>query len=112
MPQDADHQALIELIKRQDGSVHEGQPEQVAGRWIENGFEDPEEVERWLAKGITSPEDARREVGLDDESAERHDEPTDLVRDVARGTDQSRSRPGDPTERDPQQPGSPPSTGA
>lgn len=50
---------ITELLKTYGDDVHEGQPEQVAGRWIENGFEEPEQVRACIEAGITDPETAR-----------------------------------------------------
>lgn len=51
-----DVEAIIGLLKRRN--VDEGQPEQVAGRWIEAGFEDPAEIERLIEQGVTPEQGA------------------------------------------------------
>jgi hypothetical protein len=99
--------AIVHILERH--GADEGQPEQVAGRWVEAGFEDPGEIDRLLERGIRTPEEARAEVKRSPASAgERHYEQGSEPRDVVRGTTHRRSRPGDELEREPQQPGSPP----
>lgn len=75
---------ITEVLRSFGEDVNEGQPEQVAGRWVGNGFEDPDEVRAWLEAGIVDPEEARTRV----EQGERP----------------ARS----PVDREPQGPGSPP----
>jgi hypothetical protein len=99
--------AIIAVLERH--GVAEGQPEQVAGRWVEAGFEDPGEIERLLERGFKTPEDARASVKRSPApTGERHYDQGSEPRDVVRGTTHSRSRPGDELEQEPQQPGSPP----
>jgi hypothetical protein len=98
--QEVDVQPIIDLLVER--GLDEGQPQQVAGRWIENGFEDAAEIGRWLDEGCTDPEDARaqRDAGRPDAlPGERHDDPDPNQRDVARGMTDSRSRPGDEPEQ-------------
>ena len=99
--------AIVAVLERHDAD--EGQPEEVAGRWVEAGFEDPSEIDRLLERGLRTPEDARREVKRSTAPAgERHYEQGSEPREAVRGTSHSRSRPGDEPAQEPQQPGSPP----
>ncbi|HVL32639.1 MAG TPA: hypothetical protein VM600_03555 [Actinomycetota bacterium] len=97
---------IIEVLTAR--GLDEGQPEQVAGRWVEAGFEDPADIERLIDAGVSTPEQALAERR--DDRAEPTERATDEQepRDTPRGTTHSRSEPGDEVERDPQQPASPP----
>jgi hypothetical protein len=99
--------AIVAVLERH--GADEGQSEQVAGRWIEAGFEDPGEIDGLLGRGVRTPEEARDAVKRSPAPAgERHYEQGSEPRDVVRGTTHSRSRPGDEPAQEPQQPGSPP----
>jgi len=99
--------AIVAVLERHGAS--ESQPEEVAGRWVEAGFEDPVEIDRLLEEGISTPEEARESIKRSPASAgQRHYEQGSEPRDVVRGTTHSRSRPGDEPAQEPQQPGGPP----
>ena len=95
--------AIVDVLERH--GADEGQPDQVAGRWVEAGFEDAGEIDRLLDRGIKTPEEARDEVRRSPAAAgELHYEQGSEPRDVVRGTSHSRSRPGDEREDQPETP--------
>ena len=86
--------AIVAVLERH--GADEGQPQEVAGRWVEAGFEDPDEIERLLERGLSTPEKARAQIRRSAAAAgQRHYEQGSEPRDVVRGTTHSRSRPGD-----------------
>jgi hypothetical protein len=86
--------AIVAVLERHDTT--EGQAEEVAGRWVEAGFENAEEIDGLLEEGVRTPEQARDKIKRSPATAgERHYEQGSEPRDVVRGTTHSRSRPGD-----------------
>lgn len=95
--------AIVAVLERH--GADEGQPDEVAGRWVEAGFEDAGEIDRLLERGIRTPEDARDQVKRSTAAAgERHYDQGSEPRDVVRGTTHSRSRPGDEPAQEPETP--------
>ncbi len=95
--------AIVAVLERH--GADEGQPQEVAGRWVEAGFEDAGEIDGLLERGLRSPEEARAQVGSSSAPAgQRHYDQGSEPRDAVRGTTHSRSRPGDEPEQEPQQP--------
>lgn len=78
---------IVEVIAARGERVHGGEPQQLAGSWVEAGFEDAAEIGAWIDAGFVQPDEARQAIqrGLRPEDVMEHG------RDAVLGTTDSRA---------------------